>query len=162
MVLRRVLPEDAPDVREISFYDGVPAADDDQARAMLARIDGDMAAGVGLHWGIAPVGASRLAGTVGFYRGYPDNVGEVGYALCAAYRGRGLMTEAVRLAVAFGFERLRLAAVVAYTAPDNLASQAVLARVGFVAVPHPGPERAYRLEPPGRMPTPAPRAAPLG
>jgi ribosomal-protein-alanine N-acetyltransferase len=152
VVLRRVLPADAPDVREIQFYEGVAAVTVADAAAMLARIDEDMAEGLGLHWGICEVGHAEVAGTCGFYRGYPDNVGEVGYALRSAYRGRGLMTAALRLVVSFGFERLGLSGIVAYTDPDNHSSQGVLGRVGFVRVPAEGRDHKYALArpaPPG-------------
>lgn len=160
--LRRILVADVPDIVEISVYDGALAADEAEAAAILARIDRDMEAGLGLHWGICEGDRDEVLGSCGFCRGYPDNVGEVGYALRAAHRGRGLMTAAVRLVAAFGFVTLGLAGVVAYTDPGNRASQAVLERAGFHPVPWQGRDRKFGLEPPapGRMP--APWAPPRG
>lgn len=132
--LRGVVPADVPYLLEITVYDGVAAADEAEAAAIQARIEADRKTGVGVQWGICEHGRDDIVGTCGFHHGYANGVGEIGYALRSAYRGRGLMTAAVLLIVAYGFETLGLAAIVAHTAPDNRASQAVLQRAGFRAV----------------------------
>lgn len=144
--LRPVRPADARAIREISVYDGVPAATEAAAVAMLARIERDRARGEALHWGVCLRGGDEVVGTCGFYRGFVGNVGEVGYLLREAYRGRGLMTAAVRLVVAYGLDTLRLDAIVAHTAADNHASMRLLRRVGFAPAAAPGAGRAFRLE----------------
>lgn len=55
----------------------------------------------------------------------------VGFWLAEAAQGRGLATNALREAVALAFGDLGLHRVQAETLPDNVRSQAVLARVGF-------------------------------
>jgi ribosomal-protein-alanine N-acetyltransferase len=55
----------------------------------------------------------------------------LGYWIAAERQGEGLMTEAVRLAVAFAFEALGLHRVQAAVIPRNAASRRVLAKVGF-------------------------------
>lgn len=131
LILRRVVPSDAPAVREISFYDGVAATTEDEAVAMLERIERDYAEGDSVHWGICLRGSDEVVGTCGFYRGYPGNVGEIGYLLREAYRGRGVMTAALRQVIAFGLEEMRLDGIVARTEPSNAASIGVLERLGF-------------------------------
>lgn len=149
VVLRALRDEDVPDLVEISYYDGRPARDESQALAMLRRIRSDSARGAGLHWGVTLAAEEdAVAGTCGFYRGFADRVGEVGYGLHPAYRGRGLMTAAVRLLVSFGFERLGLRRIVAYTARDNTPSVAVLLRAGFEEVATQAGDRAFERLPP--------------
>lgn len=58
--------------------------------------------------------------------------GELGYAIREDRWNRGYATEAAGLLVDFGFRELGLHRITASTAPDNLASHAVLARLGFV------------------------------
>jgi ribosomal-protein-alanine N-acetyltransferase len=87
--------------------------------------------GESLHWGIFLKDSSELVGTCGYYRGFSRNNGEIGYILRPMYRGRGIMTEAVKLIVAFGFDTLKLETVVAYTSRENLASSEVLQKAGF-------------------------------
>src|SRR5690606_21503193 len=117
---------EASDVREFTMYDGIPVVTDDEAAAVMRRIEGDQERGEAVHWGICPAGSDRVVGACGYYRGFEGQVGEIGYGLGERYRGRGLMTESVRLAVSFGFDVMKLAKVVAYTSADNLSSIAVL------------------------------------
>ena len=131
LTLREVLEADAGDVREFTVYDGVPALTDDEAAATLRRIHADYHRGEAVHWGICAAGTGRVVGTCGYYRGFDDQTGEIGYVLGAAWRGRGYMTEAVRLVVNFGFDAMGLENVVAYTDATNLPSIAVLRRCHF-------------------------------
>jgi RimJ/RimL family protein N-acetyltransferase len=54
---------------------------------------------------------------------------EIGWRLMRQAWGHGYATEAARAALNDGFARMRFAEVVAYTAPDNLRSQAVMNRL---------------------------------
>ena len=75
----------------------------------------------------------ELAGQIGLYQVDPGlGQASVGYDLLPAYRGRGYATRAVRLLAQWAFDHARLVRLVAGTAPDNVASQRVLERAGFV------------------------------
>ena len=56
---------------------------------------------------------------------------EVGWRLGERYRGHGLATEAGQAWVRYGFEELGLSAIVSIYEPDNVASGAVMRRLGF-------------------------------
>jgi [ribosomal protein S5]-alanine N-acetyltransferase len=133
LLLRAPTAQDAPALLEISYYDGVQAANVGEARRMLEKIGADVARGKSLHWGLYLSGGD-LIGTCGFYRGYPDGSGELGYVLKAAFRGQGYMSEALGAVIACGFETLHLERIVAYTGADNRASVAVLERLAFEQV----------------------------
>lgn len=60
---------------------------------------------------------------------------EIAWRLATAYWGRGLATEAARLALRVGFEDLQLPEVVSFTAQSNQRSRAVMRRLGFRACP---------------------------
>lgn len=72
-----------------------------------------------------------FAGSLGLFNTRLGRQAMIGYSVRPEFRGRGVATRAVRLvcdwAFAAGFQRL-----VAGTAPDNVASQRVLAKAGFV------------------------------
>lgn len=129
--LRRIENKDAASIIEISVYDGFFAKDEEDVLRILDMIDLDIEHGESVHWGIFLKSTNEIAGTCGFYRGYPDNVGEIGYILKTAYRGLGIMTEAVKLIADYGLRSMRLSSVIAYTDPLNQKSMAVLKRAGF-------------------------------
>jgi len=59
-------------------------------------------------------------------------VAELGYVSAKKYWGRGLMTEAVALALKRGFQELDVVRIEAKTHPNNVGSQSVLEKNGFV------------------------------
>jgi RimJ/RimL family protein N-acetyltransferase len=78
------------------------------------------------------VGGRRIIGSVGFH-GPPDDDGrvEVGYRVTPDHRRQGVATEVVRALFDWANREHGVTRFRAATAPDNLASQAVLARFGF-------------------------------
>jgi RimJ/RimL family protein N-acetyltransferase len=60
--------------------------------------------------------------------------GAVGYWLAPAARGQGLMTEAVRAVVRWAAEEHGVECLRLWTHPENIASQAVAERAGFVRI----------------------------
>jgi RimJ/RimL family protein N-acetyltransferase len=74
----------------------------------------------------------RVIGTIGFH-GPPDDDGrvEVGYRVQPEYRRRGVATETVQALFDWAYREHGITRFRASTAPDNRASQAVLAKFGF-------------------------------
>lgn len=60
---------------------------------------------------------------------------EIGWRLTRTAWGKGYATEAARAILRDAFERLGLAEVLAYTAADNVRSQAVMERLGMLRDP---------------------------
>jgi ribosomal-protein-alanine N-acetyltransferase len=143
ITLRGLELSDAAAILDIAVYDGVFARTETEAAYTLERINADIAKGESLHWGIFLNESDEIAGTCGYYRGFAENSGEVGYILKAGQRGKGLMTEAVRLVVDFGFKTLKLDHVTAYTDPSNFASVSVLQRAGFTEVEATNEDRKF-------------------
>jgi len=61
-----------------------------------------------------------------------DTTAAMSYALIANERGRGYATRAVRLLASTAFARFGFERVEIHTHPDNVASQQVASRAGFV------------------------------
>ncbi|MEJ2479811.1 MAG: GNAT family N-acetyltransferase [Acidihalobacter sp.] len=60
---------------------------------------------------------------------------EIGWRLAFEHWGKGYASEAARAALRVGFDGLRLAEIVSFTALDNLRSQAVMRRIGMHKTP---------------------------
>ena len=74
----------------------------------------------------------KVIGTIGFMWVQTDNrSAEVGYSLSRAYWNRGIMTEALRAVVDFGFDKLALNRIEAQHECDNPASGRVMLHVGM-------------------------------
>lgn len=72
------------------------------------------------------VGVKRISFAAPFGPGY-----EIGWRLAAEHWGRGYASEGGRAALAHAFDALGLDEVFAFTVPPNLASQAVMRRIGM-------------------------------
>ena len=68
---------------------------------------------------------------------------EMGWRLCRAAWGHGYASEAAGAALEDGFSRCGLTRILAYTAPDNTRSQAVMERIGLMRAPSLDYEEPY-------------------
>ena len=76
--------------------------------------------------------SGRMIGTIGFMWVSKENhSAEVGYSLSRDYWNQGIMTEALRAVIRFGFEELRLNRIEAQHELDNPASGQVMRHVGM-------------------------------
>lgn len=82
-----------------------------------------------INWGI--LHNDQFIGYIGFYRGFENATGEIGYAQREEFRGNGYMSEAVNAVVVFGFDQLKLDRITAYTEASNSPSVQLLLRCGF-------------------------------
>jgi RimJ/RimL family protein N-acetyltransferase len=131
--------EGATDPRTVHWLGRMPHPYPRDAAAdfLLHRSDG-MAAGTDLHWMLADPATDSLLGTISLMH-IAEGMAEVGYWAHPEARGRGVMTEAVRLACRRAFIAtedggLGLHRVHATVAVDNLASRHVLEKAGFSLV----------------------------
>ena len=83
-------------------------------------------------WGIALKDSDTIIGTGGYvaWNKMWYNA-ELGYDLARPYWGQGLMTEAVRAMIQFGFEHMGLNRIEAEVMPENIASIRFLSKLGF-------------------------------
>ncbi|MBG0814855.1 GNAT family N-acetyltransferase [Planomonospora sp. ID82291] len=101
------------------------------ARAYLTRAREGRAAGLRLQLAVTEDGGTPL-GEVLLFRASPDERdAELGYAIGAAHRRRGLATRAVRLMTGYAYGTLAVDRVLLRIAPDNEASAAVARSAGF-------------------------------
>ncbi|MCC5894718.1 MAG: GNAT family N-acetyltransferase [Alkalibacterium sp.] len=95
----------------------------------------------GMHFVILYKG--EIAGTVGLkYFQWDVKSAEIGYWLAPDYLGKGIMTEAVKGVMAYGFEYVSLDKIEIWAAEDNLKSRSIPERLNFV---HEGMRRNNEL-----------------
>ncbi len=132
IVLRQITSNDAQEIMEISYYDGIRAINPDEAVEIQKKIDQDYFQGNSIHWGIMDVQNNNLVGTCGYYRGFSNNTGELGYILMPMFEGKGYITKALKQAVDFGLKIIGLQKIIAITETGNIKSQNVLKKLNFL------------------------------
>ena len=84
-------------------------------------------------WGIEYVQTGEVIGTIGFMWIQGDNAAaEVGYSLAREYWNKGIMTEALKAVIDYGFGRMNLNRIEAQHETGNPASGAVMRKCGMV------------------------------
>ena len=112
----------------------------EDARGYVDRVRASYDAhGFGL-WVVEPLAGGAAVGLAGLLKRATLEHPDLGFAFLPAGRGKGYALEAASAVLDVARERIGLARVLAITNPDNVASQRVLARVGF------GPGRPIRWE----------------
>jgi ribosomal-protein-alanine N-acetyltransferase len=86
----------------------------------------------GIRWGIVRKGGNELIGTCGYYDwNKTARRAEIGYDLDPAYWGQGIMTEALRAVLEYGFEKMALNRIQAIIDSENARSLKLVHRLGF-------------------------------
>ncbi len=91
--------------------------------------------------------AAYGAGLAGF-KGAPDMMGqvEIGYGIDPAWNNKGYTTEAARALVRWALGKPECRAVIAETYRENIASQRVLAKIGFTSYAETDGSLWWRIE----------------
>lgn len=140
LVLRALRLDDADFIFQewgdavVTYYmwDEDPLASREQAEEMLRPLQTPDVMPNFKWWGIELKAEGRLIGTCGYCRwDRQHHRAEIGYDLWPDYWGQGLMPEALRALLRYGFTEMGLNRAEATTHTDNRQSQRVLAKLGF-------------------------------
>ncbi len=124
------------------FRGSIPA-DDDAARVWLAAAEGRRLRGDRLELAIIDAAGKSLLGGVTLWDVRREHRSAmINYWVAPGARGRGIASRAVRLLAAWSFDGLDVARLQAFIDPDNVASQRVAERCGFV---HEGTLRSHMV-----------------
>jgi len=125
-----------------------------ESDAFVDRVQAhDLEHGFGF-WVVERQADNRVIGMTGVWWVPPEmdmpNTVEIGWRFHPDAWGQGYATEAAKAALAYGFETLKLPEIIAFTARTNLASQAVMRRIGMAHEPardfdHPGVAQDHPL-----------------
>ncbi len=140
LVVRGITDADLGDLHEVSGdpevtrflpYPTWQTAADGQA--WLQRMRGIEADGSGQQLVVVGLQAQKVIGTVLLFRHEPASARvELGYALGRRHWRSGLMREALQAVCAQLFDSLAIRRIEAQVNPDNLASNALLQKLGFI------------------------------
>ncbi len=144
LLLRRVDKNDIKEVfalrsnPETMKYIPRPLVKTDQdALDHIAMIENKIETNEGINWAITLNDNPKLIGIIGHYRIKPEHYrAEIGYMILPEFNGKGIVTEAVREVVKYGFDIIKLHSIEAIIDPENLASAKVLEKNGFIKEAH--------------------------
>ena len=144
LLLRRVSSDDVNEIMELrgnpetmKYIPRPLVTNTDEALAHIKMIDDKIEANEGINWAITLKGNPKLIGVIGHYRIQPENHRcEIGYMILPQYNGQGIVTEAVKAVLQYGFDDLQMHSIEGVIDPDNIASEKVLLKNGFVKEAH--------------------------
>jgi ribosomal-protein-alanine N-acetyltransferase len=139
LTLRQIHATDRDDVFRLrsdqglmQFIPRVVAQSPDDAAKLIQQFNNYIYANEAITWGIVKNGSPEIIGTVGYIRIDKDNHrAEIGYMLSKRFHGQGLMDEAVKAAIDFGFNTIKLHSIEALINPLNGRSANVVLNNGF-------------------------------
>jgi ribosomal-protein-alanine N-acetyltransferase len=137
--LRQIVPADAEaffavksDPQVMEFYGDEPHQSLEETRTLIQQLQELYTKREALFWAIALKDDDQLIGTCAFISFGPGgHYAEIGYELNRAYWRRGMMAEALRALLTYGFSELALNRIEAVVDPKNKPSQDLLRKLGF-------------------------------
>lgn len=144
LLLRRVAETDVAEIMELrgneqtmKYIPRPLVTNTDEALAHVTMINNKIENNEGINWAITIKGNPKLIGIIGHYRIQPENYRcEIGYMILPEYWGKGIVTEAIKVVLEYGFEDLQMHSIEAVIDPENKASEQVLLKNGFVKEAH--------------------------
>jgi ribosomal-protein-alanine N-acetyltransferase len=145
LVLRELRPADAEDLFRIfsdeeamRYWSCRPFKTREQAERLIATLDRSVQEGVGLHWAISlrglrdVPGEDRLIGKCSFNEWRKTHRrGDISYIVGREQWGKGIVSEALRAMLAYGFGPMNLHSIEAGVTPGNEGSTRMLEKLGF-------------------------------
>ncbi len=114
-----------------------PPASIKEAEVFIERITKGIAEESLLFWVIVPKGETELVGSICLWNFSNDKkVAELGYDLLPEHQRKGIMAESVQAVLEFGFRKLELDSIEAFTHLENQRSVKLLKRNGFMLDPN--------------------------
>lgn len=139
LILRKMTLDDAEDVFEccsdlevFKFVGGKAHRTIEDTRRFLKDVFEKYERKEIVVWGLFHKEHSKLIGDCGFIKWDASQArAELDYLLSKEYWNQGLMTEAVKEVIRFGFEKMQLNRIQAICELDNIASARVMEKVGM-------------------------------
>ncbi|WP_339889060.1 GNAT family N-acetyltransferase [uncultured Flavobacterium sp.] len=109
----------------------------DEALSHIKLINDKVDANTDINWAVTEKDNDKCIGIMGFFRTQPENYRtELGYMILPEHHNKGYVTEAVKTILNYAFNELNFNSIEARIDPNNLASEKVLHKNGFVKEGH--------------------------
>jgi len=138
LILRAASEIDVPNLFQVfaddevmQYHDLEPPTQLKQVQGLIDRWSDRFTSSQGIRWGIARKIDNLLIGSCG-YRYKSPFLAELGYELARPHWRQGIMTEALKAAIQYGFETKNLNRIEAMVMRGNIASTELLRKLGFV------------------------------
>lgn len=118
--------------RVTQYYNIVPLVKKEEAQQIIDQFRSWFMGREAIRWGIALRGQRHIIGTLGFNNFTPQHRANIGYDLQPQYWNQGIISEALKEILHFGFRKLNVNRIEAEVMPGNHASEKVLEKLGFV------------------------------
>jgi len=117
----------------LTYLDKAPEKSVDETIAFIGRIKKNLEDNEGILWGIALKGSDTIIGSICYWQMQKQHYrAEIGYVLHPVHQGKGIMDEAIKAVIKYGFETMQLHSIEANVNPANKSSMNLLERNGFV------------------------------
>ena len=138
--LRKVTMDDSQDVfvlrtnmDSMKYIDRPIPQAISEAEMLIRKIEEGLDNNTAIGWAISLKNQTQLIGTIGYHRIEKENYrAEIGYMLLPEFWNQGLMSEAIKVVLDYGFNTMHLHSIEGNINPDNAPSAAILKKFGFV------------------------------
>ena len=143
--LRRTCADDVNNLFELRSNEEVmkyietgKALTTNDAIVHLEKIEDGLNSNSGISWAITLHNTpSQLIGVIGLWRLIKEHYrAEIGYTLLPQYWRKGIMAEAIKAVMEYGFSDMKLHSIEAQINPENIASAKLLESAGFIKEAH--------------------------
>ena len=140
LLLRQLATTDAPEILALRSNEQVnryvnrnKAHSLEDALSFIDLINKNIENNQSIYWGLQPKNNLKLIGTICLWNlSKQDISAEIGYELLPDFQGKGFMQQAISSVLEYGFKKMHLQTIEAWTVKQNLASTRILERNGFV------------------------------
>jgi [ribosomal protein S5]-alanine N-acetyltransferase len=103
-----------------------------EARQFLYKLNDGISKNEWINWGIALKDNNKLIGSICFWNISEEQANaEIGYELMVEWQGKGIMQEAIKSIIQYGFSSMKLQLIEAVPNPDHLRSINLLEKNDF-------------------------------
>lgn len=142
LLLRQTVKTDAKEIffsrsdKEMNKYiRRNPPANIKEAEDFVEKITSGQENGENINWSITLKGNPKMIGSICLWNFSPDKkIAEVGYDLHTNFQGQGIMDEALKRILDFGFKTLELDHIEAFTHYRNESSKRLLVKNHFLHI----------------------------